>query len=235
VHLSLDCTKQTVEKTSRRLRIVSLLNQNNCRSLTQRKFRELMDEIYSENSEVEKDQQMNSSSWSPIIEKNMNVPKRKLSRYLKIAAGIAFISIIFIIILVYTLPQPTPSNTLQQSQNLESFFNGKLDVDVDRHAESSFVSLNAKSDSLLFTTHKSPTPYLKIKFPHKLFQVANNPSNLCGEARFKPDGPHDAYSGVRENFPQMCLYFESKLHAAVYDTIVAGMQCHHIYWFTPET
>ncbi|KAK3789438.1 hypothetical protein RRG08_035133 [Elysia crispata] len=161
----------------------------------------------------------------------MNVPKRKLSRYLKIAAGICILTTIFIIILMLTLPQPFVGKTQTQSQTLKILEDRPDKVaDVGRGT----VLLHPNRDSLLFTTVESPGPYLKIHFPHKLLQVVNDPPNGCRAGYFKPDGPQEPYAGMTREDPQMCLYFDRNLHAAVYDTIVAGMQCHHVYWFTTD-
>ncbi|GFR82146.1 hypothetical protein ElyMa_002358200 [Elysia marginata] len=163
----------------------------------------------------------------------MNLPKRKLSRYLKIATGVCIISAIFIIILILSLPQRSTSKTYTQAQSLKNL-DDILDVDSNTSIDRSLVSVTSDSKALVFTINGQTGPYLKVDFPHKLEQVEDNPTKSCGSGNFKPDPLQGPYAGVTGNVPQMCLYFEGKLHAAIYDSIVSGMQCHHVYWFTAD-
>lgn len=178
---------------------------------------------------------LTSLSFEDMNEKDMNFPKRKLSRYLKLAAIVFTAAVIFIIILTLSLPQFWASKTYSQSSSLKILDN-TLDDDFDTNkVERSLVSVTPDSNVLVFKINGEAKPYLNINFPHKLEKVEDDPSSSCESGNFKPDAPQDPYAGVRGNIPQMCLYFEGKLQAAVYDTIVSGMQCHHIYWYTSDT
>ena len=164
----------------------------------------------------------------------MNVPKRKLTRYLKIAIGICVISLIFIVGLIWSQPLKGKSNKFNASQSLK-ILNDRIDVDSSTKMEKSLISVDASSKALLFSIDGSTKHYLKINFPHKLVKVVNDPSQSCGPGNFKPGGPQETYPGVSGNVPQMCVYFEDKVHVAVYDSIVAGMHCHYLNWHTNDT
>ena len=157
---------------------------------------------------------MTGSLTSPIInedttiEDTMNVPKRKLTGCLKTSIGICLFSVVFLL--------------------LDRF-------DSSTKMERSLASVDGSSRALLFNIEGSTEHYLKINFPHKLVKVVNDPSQSCGPGNFKPGGPQETYPGVSGNVPQMCVYFEDKVHVAVYDSIVAGMHCHYLNWHTNDT
>ncbi|GFN76417.1 uncharacterized family 31 glucosidase kiaa1161-like [Plakobranchus ocellatus] len=174
-----------------------------------------------------------------IIEEDMNdnmqVPKRKLTRYMKIAAGTCIIAIILIIIAVLSMPKSSKNMMYTQGHSLKILDD---QIEIGPSADRSLVSMDTKSNSLLFTVHGSRDHYLKVKVPHKLVKVVNDPSSPCAAFGIPQQRKHDSqetYAGISGKMPQMCLYFEEKLHAAIYDTVIAGMQCHHVHWFTNDT
>lgn len=167
----------------------------------------------------------------PVISQhkpNMVVPKRKLSKLLKIGGTICVLAVVFLLVTALAtggrISTITTSVIINKSGIRLLALNG--------------VNYNKNSNSFSFTDTNLKKEYLNVHFPYELvngeaMEVSNcrvdSDENHGRESRDETFQPESSLTGCSQ---RLNLEFKNNLRADIFEIDLDGMPCHSVQWHT---